>query len=88
MKKDPANVTRRKNKFGIHKRGEQLGHSDVEVGGRRERLDTAYDERLEEKRKRVATTKKPRDLDARGRKEIDASNQRRQQNNCGGQWPC
>ena len=34
MKSDPANVTRWKHKF--------VGCSDVEVGGRRERLDAAF----------------------------------------------
>ena len=35
MKKDPANVTRWKHQFGF-----AVGHADVEMGQRREGLDT------------------------------------------------
>ena len=40
-KKDPANVTRWKHEFGFHNRGVQWETPNVEVGGRREGLDTA-----------------------------------------------
>ena len=41
MTKDPGNVTRWKHKFGFARQRSAIGHSDVEMGGRRGRLDTA-----------------------------------------------
>ena len=43
MKKDPAIVTRWKHNFGFHNRGVQWDTPDVEMGWRREGLDTAHD---------------------------------------------
>ena len=45
MKKDPANVTRRKHKFGFHNRGVQWGTPMSSWAGEGKRLDTTYDTR-------------------------------------------